>query len=293
MDFPCASFELDISQDHVEHKWPDKDGAHVEATGRAPYVFTAKAIFRNGTSAGRNENFAVLYPTQFRLFFSACADRTSGILQHPEFGTLTVKCKTAKTRWDANKRDGVDVDVVWVETLDPGVDPLDTISTSSPITNATAFALALDDAIVQYALDHKFSADIPKNFTNPITSIVSAINSVELFAKQIAGKINRVTYDLNRLSDAVSSLKDPQTWPISQSVEHLRSSLHALKMQFSSSGQPVRIYIVPIPSTLGSIAAALGSSISDIIGLNPAAISSTIIAAGTPIRYLATAKIRT
>src|SRR5947208_3808040 len=113
--------EMDLEQDHAEHRWPDRDGAHVEATGRAPLVFSAKAIFRNGISTGRAENWesGKLYPDAYRAFIDAAADRTSGPLQHPEHGTVTCKLRSARVTWDANKRDGCDVACVWVETSEP------------------------------------------------------------------------------------------------------------------------------------------------------------------------------
>ncbi len=299
IEFPCASFEVSLSQDQVEHKWPDRDGAHIEATGRNPIVFTAKVLFRNGVKFAKSEHksgVTPMYPDVFRFFMTACQDRTTGTLQHPEFGAVQVKCKSAVAHWDPNKRDGVDVDVVWVETTDT----LDEVfSNASPAAELDANAVELDDALEDYAqagfransvfVDSTIYRVIPglptSSFKDLMNTITGAFDTGTLLTKQIAGKIDEVGYRLDVLSASIDRLADVKTWPIRQSIERLRGSLHKAKTRLLVATAPIAIYKVLKDSTLASISALLGSPVSELIRLNTGNISGPIVKAGTLLRY--------
>ncbi len=296
--FPCMNFEVELSQDHVEHKWPDRDGAHIEGVGRNPLVFTAKIPMRNGVKPGPNETFVqgTLYPKVYLKFLGACADRTSGFLRHPELGLVRVKCKSAKTHWDANKRDGVDIDVTWVESTDRSL--TDIIDDASPTSAAKADAAALDAAIGDYvagAIGQAFvdSGPIirpPKglpnvSFSNLMNTITGAFDSATLITKQIAGKIDEVGYRLDVLSASVDRLRNVQAWPVRQSIERLRSSLNKMRTTLLVATQPISIYTVQKDATLAAISAYIGSPISELINLNTGMFLGPVVRRGTFIRY--------
>lgn len=287
IEFPCESFELDISQDQAEHKWPDRDGAHVEGTGMVPRVFTAKALFLNGIKPGIHETqFGQLYPNQYRLFIAACSDRTTGVLQHPEFGNINAKCKSVKTHWAANRRDGVVCDVVWVESDDITFRNLQ--DTTSPVGAVITAATELDDALT--AVSDSFHFGSFGGFSDLTSFLTSIVDTATLFEKQVAGKIANVGYQLERLSAAVDRLKDPRTAGIRQAIERLRDSLNKAKVQLLARQPTIAVFIVPKAMTLGQVAAILKASPDDLAHLNAGTLvaqKTSSLPSGTRVRYYA------
>ncbi len=295
--FPCASFEVELTQDHVEHKYPDRDGARVEGTGRNPLVFHARVLFRNGIARG---GFEELYPTTFRMFLAACGDRSTGELQHPELGKVQVKCKSAKVHWDANKRDGVDVDVVWVETIDDKISLVD-LGGQSPVLTAVLFAHDLDSQVSQYKwaspppgiVFPEWSSNVtrplpgvePATFTQLIASIQALFELPGTVSRATIGKIDEMAYRLESLSAAIDRARDPQTWPIRQSTEHMKSALHDMKKHFVAAEKQVSIFTVRYANTLAGIAAYLGIAVEELLKLNPHLLSQAVIGADTIVRY--------
>jgi prophage DNA circulation protein len=284
--FPVASFSTQIAQDHVEHKWPDRDGAHIEATGRAPIVIHAKAIFRNNVAAGPKEIFGTLYPTQFRSFLVAVVDRTSGPLQHPELGAINCKVKTADVDWDANKRDGADVSVTWIESFDDSSQFDQVLASPSPVAVLYSSAFDLDSQLTQYNVPiPKLPTISGESFTQLISQITAITDQASLLNRQIGGYVDHALYRLSALSDSVMALKDSQTWPIFNSIERLRASLATYRLQQLQKTLNVSIYIVPKDQNLSSVATTVASSVSDLVKLNPLAASSAVVKSGTVIRY--------
>ena len=101
VSFPTTEFTTELRQDLAIHKLVDRDGAFVEGTGRAPLQITARVACLNGLDAGPNEHWQrPLYPYTWRKLFEACADKSTGTLQHPELGPITTTAAMyAPTDW--------------------------------------------------------------------------------------------------------------------------------------------------------------------------------------------------
>jgi prophage DNA circulation protein len=280
---PVSEFTTDILQDHVEHKWPDRDGAHVEATGRAPLVITAKCIFRNGVIAGKSEQFnVVLYPEGFRQFFQACSIRETGTLQHPELGNIKCKLKSIRFRWHAGGRDGCDADAQWVESFDSDDQFQDVIARPSPVASVYIESADLDTQVMQYS-----NPALPpqSSFLADIQAATAVFDTASLASKQIGGKIDHIVYRVQALEDAVSALRDNSAWPIIQSCERLKESLFELRKQQLVTQRTVGFYIVPKDQTLAALAAYLQTSIDDMMKLNIPLLDAPVVPRLTPVRY--------
>lgn len=286
VSFPTSHLAIDLEHDLVEHKWPDRDGAHVEATGRSPLVFSATIPFRNGIAPGKTEKWGILYPTGFRDFLTKAADRTVGDLQHPELGVIKCKLKSARVTYDPNKRDGADVDATWIESTETPEDLQKVLASSSPVGATLQFALDLDQQLLQLNPPLPTPPGPPEpSFGDAIRSIQGAFDQTSLLSRQIAGQIDHVAYRLSSLSDSVAAAKNVLFWPVTQSVEHMRASLNDLKSQLLVQNKQVSIYVVPAETTLANIAAFLGVRIDDIVKLNPLLVSSARVAARSTVRY--------
>jgi len=204
--FPVVEFTTELRQDLVIHKFIDRDGAHVEATGRAPLQITARIPFLNGIEKGPNENWQrPLYPFGWKNFFAACADRTSGELQHPELGSLQVKCEMAHTRWSGSVRGGVFVDCSWIETDDTQVALTEALTGPSPIGYMALSAAELDNQLATLN-----PALVPQPYKPPFSfgsifaSIRSTLDQYTILQKQFAGRLDNALYQVTAIEDSLN-----------------------------------------------------------------------------------------
>jgi len=299
ISFPTTHLALELDHDLVEHKWPDRDGAHIEATGLCPLVFHATICFRNGASPGKTEtwgsggagsasspqnvNGGALYPNVFRDFIGIASDRTKGPLLHPEFGTITCKLKSAHVAWDPTRRDGVDVEATWIQSTETPGDLNKILASPSPISSTLQFALDLDAQII--GIVKPVSAAFEPSFGDAMRSIQAVFDQTSLISKQIGGQIDHVAYRLNSLSDSIAATKDCTSWPITQSIEHLRASLNDLKKQLLVANKAISIYVTPTNTTIGMICSYLGVQIADLIKLNPLLVTQVTVPARSVVRY--------
>jgi len=301
VSFPVTEFETDLEQDLALHKWPNRDGAHVEATGRAPLVFSATIPFRNFIQPGTTEtwqNFiapdangnlesgAPLYPTVFRAFFQAMATRSSGQLQHPEFGLVQCKPKSARCKWSAMRRDGCDVTASWIESLDDTVsDFQDILARPSPVSEAQVAASDVDDQIVQWDNTPVTSDASASTFSQDLARVLSSFDMATILSSQYGASIDALTKRTSSLLDRVEAASDITAWPLIASCSRLQSSLYDVKQSLLTSGQSVAIFVPPEDTTLAALAAITGSTMDDLITLNAALVRNIRVPAGSEVRY--------
>jgi DNA circularisation protein N-terminus len=290
VSMPAYDFDLDLEQDLIQHKWPDHDGAHVEAVGRAPLVFSASIPFLNNITPGPNETWdydnQVLYPTVFRQFFIAMSDRRSGILQHPEFGYIQCKPRSAKCKWAAQRRDGCIVTASWVESLDDTVKQFQHIITSkSPVSASQAAASDLDSQIADYGNPLVTSDGDTTSFTDDMVTILSAFDAVTLAQYQAGGYIDHVLYRVQALEDRVNDAADVTAWPLVTSCERMKSALYDLQLAILEGDQDVLTITTKQDLTLGKLCVLTGSNITDLLNLNPRLASQPAVPSGTTVRY--------
>lgn len=297
-----------MEHDLARHEFWGVDGSQMEATGRKSLRFDVSIPFRNGIVPGPSEKWGVLYPTTYRQFIQATADRATGIFVHPEFGQFAVKTQSVTTRMTGERRDGVDVDVTWIETLFP--EDLSAIEgNTSPVKNAELAALNLDNNLTDLsALGAQYQLPIYKpDFFDTLNSIAAVTDQISLQSQRLVGQIDRVSYRLNIISDSVTRLGTPPrtsvasiinprpnalnaaiatlSYPIRESCGIIQANLFEVKRKILENGQNIALYRVPGPCSLASLVAATGASIVDLMSLNPAAVAGPVVPAGSQIRY--------
>lgn len=291
---PYSETELDLRQDLVIHKFGDRDGGHVEGTGRAPLQITARLPLFNGLTPAPSEtwNAGAMYPVLWRKFFAACADKTSGTLQHPELGSITCKCETAKTRWGADARSGVWVSVTWIESDDTGIDLDQDLSNPSPEAQVSISASDLDAqfASINPALVPTLPT-FPFSFTDLANAIRSVIDQTTILEKTAQGRLDNLLYQANQFETSLSLAANasPTNWPMFQSCERAKSAAYALKAQPQTPSRPVLVKTTQKDATLAQVAAQVGASVADIIALNSGLVGPLFVPRGTPVQYYAKA----
>src|SRR5579875_375296 len=289
VSFPVVEFSTVLRQDLAIHKFADRDGAHVEGTGRAPLQITARIPFLNGLDAGPNEHWQrPLYPYTWRKFFEACADKTSGTLQHPELGPLTCKVQDVQTRWTAAARSGVHVDVTWIESDDTGTDLEQALANPSPLANIQAAANDLDEQLTSVNPDVVPKPYVPPtSFGDLVNAIRGAVDQTTMLQKQFAGRIDNVLYEANALEFSLTagSNANALNLPMVDACERAKSAAYDLKKTLLSKGKPIGFYTVQKDSTLAQIAASIPAPLGDVMQLNPGYIQSPVVPAGSVVRF--------
>ncbi len=287
VSFPITDLETFIDHDLVEHKYPDREGAHVESMGRNPIKTTGKALFYNNVSKGKGETwkFGVMFPDVYNEFVVAIKDKSTGPLQHPFLGTFDAKVATTRTTLDANRRDGVAVEITWIETI-----KFETFNENNvTITPAVTAATELDDSLNTAS---QFPPDISSDLTTPKTSFLDLIDGVKalidtatLIGMKALGAIDKVLYHINNLINSINRINSVLLSDLKSKCQALKDSMNALRKDVNQKLGEIRFFIVPRDSTIGEIASALGNNIVDLIKLNPTLAIKPIVPKLTPIKY--------
>lgn len=288
--YPTRGFTLELRQDLAVHKFADRDGAHVENTGRAPLQITVRIPFINGLQPGRGEHWtAPLYPQAWRRFFADASEAKAGDLQHPELGVLNVKLETARTSWTADARGGVEVDASWIESLDVGDDGFsleDRLLSASPYTVLQTSAAALDRNFAEVdpsIYPAKFKPSV--SFSDLAFAVRGVVEQPGLLQHQLAGKLDAISANAQSVIDAAKQAGNCLNWPLTLEANRLIAAARAVKATLLTRGKPIGLYKTPKDSTLAQIASTIGASVSDVVTLNVSLISLPVIPKDTVIRF--------
>ena len=290
VEFPVTKMRMSLAHDLVEHKTWGKDGARVEATGRAPYRFSFSAPLTNGIVPGKGERWSILYPNQFRSLFSAFQKKETGVLQHPEFGEIACKAERLEIDWEAGKRGGVDAELSFVETI--LANDADITEFPSPVQEIELAALNLDSSDVKIDLKKLLAAKgiILPEFKNDCMDLVRKIQTVvdtpTLLANRIGGRIDSIVYRFNKIAEAAERSRDAYTWPIAEDNEKVKSAANELREDMLKADRPVAFYRVPSETTIAGVAMQIqGATVGDIMRLNPKLMASPVVPGGTRVRH--------
>lgn len=303
ISFPVSKVHLSLQQDLVEHRFWSQDGANVEATGRAPITISATIHFRNNLTPGRQETWTSLYPTVFRKFFDLSADRSTGVLVHPEFGPIYCKLKSAEIEHTADRRDGCDVEASWVETREKE-NSAPAFVTQTPVAEAELAAFDLDSNLNtlrapfgQSGINsntYPLSPPLPTgpayaaNFSDSVRAICAVGDQVSLLSRQIGGQFAALNYRLNQIEASLTNAKSALNAVVLQSINRMRHATNNLQQKLLQTQRETRFFVVPVPKTLASVVIDIsGNSIGDLIRLNPSLVGLATLPRGTVVRYYA------
>lgn len=298
VSFPVSEFDTDLEQDLVQHKWPNRDGAHVEATGRAPLAFSAIIHFRNFILPGINETWNIgtetsysignqpLYPTVFRAFFVAMATRSSGVLQHPEFGPIRCKPKSARCKWTSQRRDGCDVTASWIESLDDTVSEFqDILARPSPIAESQVASADVDSQIVEWNNPAVTADSSSTSFSQDVAKILSTFDMATIVSSQYGASLDALTNRTLTLLQRVEAANDITAWPLISSCSRLQSSLYDVKLQLLTTGRDIATFTPQEDTSVGALSVLTNTSATDLIVLNASLARAPRVPAGTVVRY--------
>lgn len=266
--FPVESFTYDLSHDVVSHKYPDQDGARIEATGRNPMVFRATIPFFDSLARGSSETWSKLYPRTYFAFLSAMAERSTGDLVHPSFGLVRVKPVSLSASLEAQKRSGEVIRAEWIEAPSDETES-DALFDFAKWKNYIYSEGKNLDSLVRVIPALAEVAPDGMSILDALTMIGALFTRASLMVGQVIGMIDRVAYRLELLHAAVSRLGDPKTWAVRDSIERLQYSLFQLKLMGQGELGDIVYYLLPREMTVAEIALDFSVTVDEVLELNP------------------------
>jgi hypothetical protein len=285
---PLTRIQFSLAHDLVEHKYWGVDGARVEATGVAPIRITAVIPLTNSIAPGSKEKWVAgrLYPHALRTLITLFAKRSTGILQHPEFGEIACKAERLDFELTGERQDCTEVHASWIETIDDATKALLSRIIPSPVSDmaTAAFDLAAskDDLSALVPELPEFEEDF-ESLGRKLTSIV---DQVAVLSYRQAGVVNRIIYQAHRMEASIMRARNALTWPAIQNLQRIKAAAYSLRRTLlTPSG--IGLYTVPADTTLAAVSLSLpvGTSMGDVIRLNPNLVRSPVVAKGAVVRY--------
>jgi prophage DNA circulation protein len=278
--FYHGQMSFGFEQQHVQHLYPDRDAGFIESTGRNPATYTFAVLFRNGIAGWKDTP----YPTVWRKFVAACADRTRGVLVHPEFGDLNVKCKTCRTTWDPARRDGVDVEVEFVEASDEENELATALGKIGTVALSTA--RSIDDALGNVSPVPELPDTLKPSLLDSLKKLKGSLDQFKQGIGNIGAQIDSVLGGISDLTDTISALDDPKNYPLIDALQRLFGDVVDLASTSTRKGKPVTLAQSSQTADVSTVAAFFGMSVEDFLRLNPSLASRTSVAAGTDVLVL-------
>lgn len=288
ISFPITNLHTEIKHGLVEHKYPDRDGAHIEDVGMEPLKITCKALFYNNISRGPGETFPFgkMFPDHYNKFWKICQSRKSGILTHPFLNSITCNLSSMITDLSAERRDGVAVDLEWVQTIDAEIFDVQAVTVSeSLLSDGVALLDEFNLAPVGIQKENK-ALSSTFSLTDAIDYVTSYVNAGELATKKVLGKIDAIIYHVDKLIDSIDRADSVTLSALKDKAQKVKSSVRETKQSLNHYLGTIRYYETVSPMTLGQICVVVKNGIVDLLRLNPNLAGKAIIPKNTIVKFL-------
>lgn len=263
IEVPCLTNSIKVAQNLVEHNQYGVSGGEQENTCRKSAHLSFIIPFRAGIVWKPS-----LYPKVMRDFWNACCDRTTGPLSHPEFGLMDVKVADFDLTWQPNARDGADMNVSFVESIEKGLRI--ELTASSPITYASAIADELEKLGPTVNLP-AFDNSTGTTLKGALNKIKGAMMLAQLSAASLLSDISSTIEGVNSLIDFASSLTDPNAWPVVSGLKDIVAALVQIEEDIGTLKGKKKLEIKYTVSDASPtlVASQFGTNLEDLFKANP------------------------
>jgi len=272
---PCEAAPFSGGHDMSERRFPYKDGAGHDNTGRKPY--SGKAVLNFGNGLGRAPDGSLWFPDTWQKWQDAVEDGSIGLFVHPVIGSFDARVLS----WDsdgpiATKRDGIRVTVSWVESVKDIAQGTTFITTSVSVAAAAAEAAANSKGVY-------YPTGQPDN------SLLDAINSIQgqIFSitTALAGKLNQVTGAVDKMIGQVEALNDATAWPAMDNLLLVFAWLRDKSDTVAAQLRSTATVKTTADTTLDAFARQVGNELTDVIALNLAFSGKPTVPKGATLTY--------
>jgi len=278
IEIPALANDLELNHNLVEHNQYGVSGGEQENTCRKSVRYSFRCMFRNGIGWPKP-----LYPGVYREFWNACADRATGPMIHPEFGYQEVKVATVKIHYDPTWRDGCDLDVVWLETIEGGMSI--EMSASSPISYAIGRAGDFDAIKGNISPVPVYSDGSGDSLLTALKKIQGAALLFQLGMADLAASIENVANGVFGMMDTLASVGSPSAWEAHDILSDVAASLlettDALGATMTRKKIDIRTTKMAAPAT--QLAMLYSTPIEDFFKLNPMLATMNPVPPGTDV----------
>lgn len=290
IELPLLRRRAHFDHEQIRHKLSFRDLEFVDGLGLHNWVFEYTIPFRQGINVGPYRDLFVVGLPQF---LKDCRDRTPGELLDPVLGTFHARCVSLRDESDPGRRDGDDVDVIFVQAPEPGeIDQLGAPLAGLELTRAEG--ARLDGLIAAIPPEELAALNLDPN------SLVIGpdfLDQIAGFGQQIAAQGDRLTAyaakyenklaNIERAMDAINKhTASPSKAPIIRSLRRVQDQVNRIAAKGAFPGQSLASYIVQADTTPGPLAAKLKMAVPALLLANPA-LPLPLIPAGTIVQYLA------
>ena len=275
--FPILSRDrCNHEHDTVQHGLQYRSQKLVETTGSGNLMFGYTIPFRQGIAIGGYEN---LFTTTYQEFWLAYVDDSPGELVDPIRGLKQVIPVSWAEQCDVNKRDGIDVAIVFMDPGDIAEDAdYEIIGTIQTAYNAAG---ELDQEITRIDWEQE---PMPEPATDPLTAIAGVGEQIDRNRSQVDAALNDFAYKLERIEQSFERLEDPEraAKPI-HSARRLRLAASKLRQRGANPAQTIKRVNTTTELTISGLARETNAEIDDLLRLNWDLASLAIIPAGFPV----------
>lgn len=307
ISFPITTFETPISHTIIQHRFYGEDGADLEDVGVDPLTITCTAVFRNSLFEKFNKP---LYPDIFLDFMAVAAERSTGVMIHPQFGIIYCKIVSATPVWRAEVRDGIDVNITFVQDAQPEFFEKENISNLKTVAQAydkvyknigpnqtpversgIVSGQDLDNPNSQRKKTPQELAEDDKKkvtFAEMADQIQAIADYPQRLDRTIAGKIDAVKYRVERLYDTIDKTTDPTQWKTKRSIEQAYAAANNIEKDLLKKmgvSDDVSVYKTTTDSTFGELCVILKCDVGTLMNLNPQYVRYPAVPANSSVRY--------
>lgn len=276
LNYPVSARSVSFTHDGVRHKFQYRDGEMVEQTGAQALTFSYTIPMRDGIARGPYRD---LVTKGLPLLFADCQNRARGPLQDPFYGTFDCVPTSYRDDTDVNKRDGTDIQVEFVRTLETG--EADTLPDFPTVSGLISEAGALDKELSKTSFKQEASADGSNDILTQLTGIGAQIQQQ---GQGVSARLQGLADKMKRLDEQIDSTEDPSKWGLQQSARNVREAALRLKAKGDNPGQRILTVTKNSARTITEVCADSLMSLPDFLRLNPDLVRSPLIPPGTPIR---------
>ncbi len=275
--YPVTNREVSFTHEGVRHKLQYRDGEVIEQTGAQALTFSYAIPMREDITRGP---YSQLFSQGLPVLFADILNRTVDVLIDPVYGQFNCFPTSYRDNAEANKRDGVDLQVEFVRTLT--VEELDTVPPVTSLSNLGAQATRLDDDLKLATGFEQFVSE--QGQTDFLSAISGAASQISANENKISASLTNASSKLQKLDRALTKLENPDNARIQNSIANLRDSANSLAQHGNNPGQRIKTLTLAYKQTLQAVASQVGMSLVDFVKLNPSLVRNPLVPKGSKIR---------
>lgn len=272
---PCESVSFSWANDLAARAIPYVDVDVHDDVRRKSAEFKVRLFFCETVEPGA-------FTQKWPQWLDAIKTGTPDYLVHPLLGTIRARVAHVGGEVKARMRDGVVVEIDFIETNeDPSVISADITSQSDILVAAQAADAAASS----------FGVSWP---SSPLgTSIFSAISGIRgsLFSFDFdsSASVTQIIGNISQMIDAVEAVDDHQRYAADDALLAVWRQLYQAQQLISARARRVLSRVVANDTTLDRFARETSNTLQDIMQANLFALRAPIVPKGTTLRYFAAA----